>query len=126
LPQHFKQLGCAKPAGDLKPGEMIGGAAAVLRQHSPETAALRGYSGTSQAGSQRRRLDGAHGKIERRPHPRNLKLLTQPRHGIQNGRCQVRVFVRVEVRGAKSGGNDPADLLGQFVKNCDLAARQRG
>src|SRR5665213_1810899 len=64
-------------------------------------------------------------KIERPPNPWNPELLRNARHGIQYGRQQMRMFMRVEMSRPKAGIEDAPYLRSQFLVNADALQRHR-
>ncbi len=80
---------------------------------------------TSQQAAAERHRACLHRKIERPAHPANAVTPGQPRHHIEHRGEQVRVFMRVEVRGLKAGIDDAPHLRVQFPFNRKLAPRQR-
>src|SRR5438552_1225670 len=65
-----------------------------------------------------------HGEVEWSADPGNPKLLREPGDGIEHGRQQVRVLVRVEMRRRDAGRNDLFDLGAELVVNANLAGGQ--
>ena len=94
------------------------------RQHAREmaahdTQALAGRPlGPGHAWARRRER-----KIEGAAHPGNFVLLRELRDGLEYRRQQVRVLVRIEMRGLQTGVEDAAHLRLQLVIDANAAER---
>src|ERR1039457_141466 len=87
------KLRSAESAGDLKSGEMVGGAATVAREHSVKPAAQHAQAAAGGALQPGDTAGSGERKIERTPHPADSELLRDARHRVQHWRRQVRVLV---------------------------------
>src|SRR5215831_4930284 len=68
---------------------------------------------------------GFHRKIHGTPDPADSELLGQPRDGVEHGRKQVGVLVRVDVRRFDACIQNFLDLRTQFVINLNPAHADR-
>ncbi len=64
-------------------------------------------------------------QIEGAAHPRDLVLFRQACHSLEHRRQQVRVFVRIEMRGLQTGVKDAPHLRTQFVINVNAVEQHR-
>ena len=118
------ELGGIIPAGDPEAGEMVGHAAVVCIQGArhalakyTEPAAYRAPGPGYAAGRER--------KIERPADPVDMKLFGEPRHGVQHGWQQVRVFVGVQMSRRYARVDDLYDLGAQFVVDAQTPQQKR-
>src|SRR6185369_11248786 len=87
--------------------------------HHPQTLAGRALGPSdSRPGRGERKIEGA-------AHPRNFVLFRELGDGLEHGRQQVRVLVRVEMRGLQPGVEDAPYLRLQLVVDTN-AARHNG
>src|SRR5579884_1530617 len=91
-------------AGDLKAGEMIRGAAAVLLEHAMKAAAQKAEP-AAEGAARERHATRLQRKIEGPANPADVEFICQPGHRVENRRQKVRVLMRVEVRRPDAGGD---------------------
>jgi hypothetical protein len=116
----------AESTGDPESREVIREPATVPRKHGTKPRPEQAERPRQRPLPPRRvARNPADGKIERPPHPEDAVLFGKARHGVEHRRQQMRMFVRIEVRGAQARVQDAPYLRRQFLVDGDAAERHR-